>query len=85
VKRSYLRNNKQRKANEKKLAEFLSKGGQLLASLIEGLEECFTINRLDVPASLHRCLSATNLIESPHMRVSVCGLGESAAGVIAAW
>jgi ribosomal protein S18 len=30
VKRSYLRNNKQRKANEKKLAEFLSKGGQLL-------------------------------------------------------
>ena len=39
------------------------------ASLIEGLEECFTINRLDVPASLHRCLATTNVIESPHAGV----------------
>lgn len=69
MKRSYHTINKQGKANEKKLAEFLSKGGQLLASLIEGLEECFTINRLDVPASLHRCLATTNLIESPHAGV----------------
>src|SRR5260370_33456685 len=36
------------------------------ASLIEGLEEGFTINRLDVPASRHRCLATTNVIESPH-------------------
>lgn len=34
-------------------------------SLREGMEECFTINRLDVPPSLHRCLATTNLIESP--------------------
>src|SRR5262249_13542675 len=39
------------------------------ASLMEGLEECFTINRLDVPPSLHRCLATTNLIESPHSGV----------------
>src|SRR5215467_8416649 len=36
------------------------------ASLREGMEECFTINRLDVPPSLHRCLASTNLIESPN-------------------
>ena len=34
------------------------------ASLLEGMEECFTINRLKVPPSLHRCLATTNLIES---------------------
>jgi hypothetical protein len=39
------------------------------ASLREGLEECFTINRLDVPPSLHRCLATTNLIESPYSGV----------------
>jgi len=67
------------------LAEWLERDyPSAAASLIEGLEECFTINRLDMPASLHRCLATTNVIESP-MRVSVCGLGESAAGVIAAW
>ena len=26
----------------------------------------FTINRLQVPPSLHFCLSSTNIIESPH-------------------
>jgi len=36
------------------------------ASLMEGLEECFTISRLGLPPSLHRCLATTNLIESPH-------------------
>ena len=39
------------------------------ASLREGLEETFTVNRLDVPVSLHRCLVTTNLIESPHSGV----------------
>jgi putative transposase len=38
-------------------------------SLREGMEECFTINRMDVPASLHRCLASTNLIENPHSGV----------------
>ena len=39
------------------------------ASLREGLEETFTINRLGLPPSLHRCLATTNLIESPQSGV----------------
>jgi transposase-like protein len=35
------------------------------ASLREGLEETFTINRLSLTPSLRRCLATTNLIESP--------------------
>lgn len=35
------------------------------ASLREGLEEMFTVARLDVSPSLHRCLVSTNIIESP--------------------
>jgi len=38
---------------------------QAAASLHEGLEETFTISRMSLPASLHRCLATTNLIESP--------------------
>jgi transposase-like protein len=41
------------------------------ASLLEGLEECFTINRLDLPPSLHRCLATTDIIESPHAGVRI--------------
>jgi hypothetical protein len=39
------------------------------ASLREGLEETFTLNRLGLPPSLHRCLATTNLIESPQSGV----------------
>lgn len=39
------------------------------ASLREGVEETFTINRLGLPPSLHRCLGTTNLIESPQSGV----------------
>jgi transposase-like protein len=39
------------------------------ASLREGLEETFTINRLELPATLRRCLGTTNIIESPHAGV----------------
>lgn len=54
----------------KKLAEWLEREyPSAAASLMEGLEECFTINRLDVPVSLHRCLATTNIIESPHAGV----------------
>ncbi len=38
-------------------------------ALLEGLEECFTINRLDVPRSLHRCLATSNLVDNPHSGV----------------
>ena len=36
------------------------------ASLREGLAEMFTVNRLGVSPSLARCLSSTNIIESPN-------------------
>jgi transposase-like protein len=39
------------------------------ASLLEGLEETFTVNALGLPAELRRCLSTTNLIESPQSGV----------------
>jgi len=36
------------------------------ASLLEGLEETFTVNRLKLPPSLTRCLCTTNIIENPN-------------------
>lgn len=39
------------------------------ASLLEGLEETFTINRMELSPSLRRCLATTNIIESPHSGV----------------
>ena len=49
----------------RKMAEWLEhEYPDAAASLLEGMEECFTINRLEVPLSLHRCLASTNLIES---------------------
>jgi len=41
------------------------------ASLREGLEEMFTVNRLGLSPALCRCLSSTNIIESPHSGVRV--------------
>lgn len=57
-------------ARMKKLAEMIERDHpEAAASLREGLEETFTINRHDVPPSLHRCLATTNLIESPQSGV----------------
>ncbi len=39
------------------------------ASLREGLEEMFTLNRLGLSSTLARCLGSTNVIESPHSGV----------------
>ena len=59
-------------AQIKKLTKWLNlRYPQAAASLLEGLEECFTINRLDLPPSLHRCLATTNIIESPHAGVRI--------------
>lgn len=56
----------------RKLAEWLEREHpSAAASLLEGLEECFTINRLGLPLSLLRCLATTNIIESPHARVRI--------------
>ena len=38
------------------------------ASLREGLDEMFTVNRLHLPGSLRRCLATTNLIDSTHSK-----------------
>jgi putative transposase len=52
-------------ARLRKLAEWLREDyPDAAGSLLEGMEECFTINRLNIPFSLHRCLATTNLIES---------------------
>jgi len=37
-----------------------------MTSLLEGLEEMLTINRLGLPSNLCRCLGITNIIESPN-------------------
>ena len=59
-------------ARVKKLAAWLDNSyPSAAASLLEGLEECFTINRLDLPPSLHRCLATTNIIESPRAGVRI--------------
>jgi transposase-like protein len=52
-------------ARLRKLAEWLREDyPDAAGSLLEGMEECFTINRLKVPPWLHRCLATSNLIES---------------------
>jgi len=52
-------------ARLRKLAEWLREDyPDAAGSLLEGMEECFTINRLNIPFSLHRCLATTNVIES---------------------
>jgi transposase-like protein len=59
-------------ARIKKLAAWLDNSyPHAAASLLEGLEECFTINRLGLPPALMRCLATTNIIESPHAGVRI--------------
>ncbi len=54
-------------AKLKKLAQwFKEEHPSVMASLLEGLDEMFTINRLDLPLDLCRCLGTTNIIESPN-------------------
>jgi putative transposase len=61
------------KEGEKRLeqmARFLERDHEAAArSLREGIKEMFTLQRLDVPQSLHKCLATTNIIESPHSGV----------------
>jgi putative transposase len=48
------------------LARFLERDHESAArSLREGLPEMFTLQRLQIPKSLHPCLATTNIIESP--------------------
>jgi transposase-like protein len=52
------------------LARFLERSYESAArSLREGMAEMFTIQRLNLPPSLYRCLGTTNVIESPQSGV----------------
>jgi transposase-like protein len=54
-------------ARLKKQASWLEKEyPEAAASLLEGLEETFTINRLGLPPQLMKCLATTNVIENPN-------------------
>ena len=48
------------------LARFLEQDHESAArSLREEMKEMFTLQRLKIPESLHKCLATTNIIESP--------------------
>jgi putative transposase len=48
------------------VARFLEQDHESAArSLREGMKEMFTLQRLQIPESLHKCLATTNIIESP--------------------
>jgi transposase-like protein len=52
------------------LARFLEREYESAArSLREGLKEMFTLQRLQIPECLHKCLATTNVIESPQSGV----------------
>ena len=51
----------------KQLAKWLEREYRSAShSLLEGLDEMFTINSLGLPKTLRRCLGSTNVIESPN-------------------
>ena len=67
---AYKLNAEKGMAKLKKQAEWLKiEHPGAAASLLEGLEETFTINRMDLSSSLMRCLGTTNIIESPNSGV----------------
>ena len=52
------------------LARFVERDHESAArSLREGMSEMFTLQRLQIPPSLHKCLATTNIIESPQSGV----------------
>jgi len=40
-------------------------------SLLEGLDDLFTVNAMRLPKALSRCLCTTNIMESPHSGVQM--------------
>jgi transposase-like protein len=58
---------KKGKQKLKQLAKWLEQEyPSAMSSLLEGLDEMFTINKLGLPKQLRRCLGSTNAIESPN-------------------
>lgn len=67
IKAAYKLGDKEGRAKIEKQARWLEKEyPSAAASLLEGLDETFTINRLGLTPSLMRCLGTTNLIDSSH-------------------
>ena len=70
MKAAYRLDAKEGIARLKKQADWLqTEYPSAAASLLEGLEETFTVNTLGIPPALRRCLCTTNLIENPHSGV----------------
>lgn len=67
IKAAYKLGDKEGRTKIEKQARWLEKEyPSAAASLLEGLDEMFTINRLGLTPSLMRCLGTTNLIDSSH-------------------
>lgn len=64
---AYKLESKDGMAKLRKQAQWLQREhADAAASLLEGLEETFTVNALGLPPSLKRCLCTTNIIENPN-------------------
>jgi transposase-like protein len=64
---AFKRDAKEGPAKLEQYASWLEhQGPDAAASLREGLDEMFTINRLGLPSVLRRCLGTTNLIDNGH-------------------
>ena len=73
MKAAFSLNAKEGKEKLGKLAQWLDREyPSAAASLREGLNEMFTINRLGLPPELRRCLGSTNVIESPNSGIRRC-------------
>jgi putative transposase len=67
MKAAFLMESDKGKQKLKHLADWLGREYRSAASsLLEGIDEMFTINRLGLPRELRRCLGSTNVIESPN-------------------
>ena len=70
MKAAYRVDAKEGIARLKKQADWLeTEYPSAATSLLEGLEETFTVNTLGLPPALRRCLCTTNLIENPNSGV----------------
>ncbi len=67
MKASWKLNAKEGMMRLKKQAQWLeTEYPSAAGSLLEGMEEMFTLNHLGLPPTLTRCLATTNIIESPN-------------------
>ena len=67
MKAAFSMETKKGKQKLKQLAKWLEQEyPSAMGSLLEGLDEMFTINTLGLPKTLCRCLGSTNVIESPN-------------------